>query len=255
MACKTRKKSYGSQGGNGLVIFLLLIIVAGGVYIYMDAKGGEVETNTDTTDSGSEDLDPVDVGDDFGAEVNENGECVSREGIETGLCCATWDSEAGELKWVLCEDLAEQDATQAFFSFNDGDTLENMAAIMFSVKLTNTGNAPADVKISDVQVTNVSGGDIDGVAEIQSAFESLMGEFQTVPTGNAAQYNMNTDNYIRLDVPEGTDAYQMTDGIYEITLSLSVMDEQGHITDGGSRTVQMDVSQENIQFAIDVSQL
>ena len=227
------RKSYGS--GRDALGFLLIASIVLGIGFFLLKPG--------TT---------ANVGDDFPAIVDENGYCVSREGIETGLCCATWDPELKKEVWVLCEELVQPLDLQAFFQYESGDVLSAVSSIMFSVKITNEGNAPAQVKINSVDVTNIAGGDAASANEIETAFSKLIMGYQTVEPHGEVYFNMNADNRIRLDVPEGTEEFLMADGIYEITLSLRLMDENNIVHDGGFKTVRMNVEQENIAFSIDV---
>ena len=44
----------------------------------------------------------------------------------------------------------------------------------------------------------------------------------------------------------------MADGTYQVELFIQIKDDQGTIIDGGSRTVEMIVEQEQVMFSIDV---
>lgn len=198
---------------------------------------------------------PVDIGTDFPAEVKD-GICQSREGIEMGLCCAIWNTQLEQLEWVLCEDLVLEPypEEQAFFTFELGSTLQDIAGILYVVKLTNEGNFDTDVKISSIEVTQKVAGDAFSVAEIKNGLNTIVGiEKFVTKSGGSVEFGMSTDNVIRLDIPSGPIMFEMADGTYAMTFNIMAKDEAGAWMDAGSRTVDMTVEQEVFSFAIDVS--
>jgi len=172
-----------------------------------------------------------------------------------GLCCAIWDQQNEKLKWVLCEDLVlDPYPQQAFFKFEQGSTLQNIAGILYVIKLTNEGNFDSVVKISSITVAQKTGGDSFSVTEIQTKMASLVGiEKPATKNGGFAEYGMTTSNVIRLDIPSGADMFEMADGVYSITINIMAKNEAGVWVNAGSRTVDMTVEQEVVSFAIAVT--
>lgn len=248
---KSNKKDYGKFGIYIIIGLAIMYFLIDQGYIGNIGIGGKTS-----------------VGDDFPAFVDEStGECIGREGIEMGLCCGTWDPIEKKTVWVLCDTLIEQSTTQAFFTFEGGTTLSAIAEVMFSVGVTSDigNNANAGVRISQVSAINTIAGDAISATEIEDAFAGLVSlTFQTLAPGASYNWNMGCDYRIRIDVPETYDdticlrtinAFQVTDGTYEVILSIEIEDEQGFITSGGSRTVQLIVEQERLSFSIDISTL
>lgn len=198
---------------------------------------------------------PVDIGTDFPAEVRF-GVCTSREGIDIGLCCAIWNDEIEDVEWVLCENLVLEPypEEQAFFTFEMGSTLQDIAGILYVIKLTNEGNFDTDVKISSITVTQKIDGDAFSVAEIKNGLNTLVGISKPVTKlGGSVEYGMHVDDVIRLDYPSGVNMFEMADGTYSFTIDILAKDEAGAWIDAGTRTVDMKVEQEVVSFTIDVS--
>lgn len=247
---RTRRKRKSELDKSWIPIALIVI---GAIFLIWYLSGDQAMPTTPGQTDVPDIPDPVNVGDDIPAEVDLNGDCVSREGAEVGLCCAVWNPTTQQEDWVLCEDLAEQPTgAQAFFTFEGGSTLNGVSSVMFVVRLTNDGNADAGVKISSVDVTATSGGDAASIAEIQTAFENLIEPFTTVSPTQSVEFSMNALNRIRLDIPAGADAFTMADGVYDVTLYIQAQDEFGTVLDAGSRTVSMQVEQEQIMFSVNV---
>jgi len=170
-----------------------------------------------------------------------------------GLCCATWDTETQEEKWVLCETLVEKNlATQAFFTFEDGDMMSDVSSIAFAVKIDNTGNSPISARIKNVIVSS-DAASATSESEVQAAFNTLSTEWQYMQAGASATISMNIDDRIRLQIPAGSDEFTMADGIYYITMYMETKDAQGIIRDAGSRTVAMQVEAQTYQISFSIS--
>lgn len=198
---------------------------------------------------------PINVGDDFPAEMR-NGQCVGREGADIGLCCAIWNEQDQSEDWVLCDSLItkQKTAAQAFFSFNEGDQLANIARIATAIEVTNTGNTGAEIALTDVEVVAQEGGDVNAINEIQTAFINIpgYGQYDYIGTGASKSLSMLSAKSIRVDIPGGASPFVMADGLYKITLEFTAKDSMG-ASQSFTKTFYLRVEQEQLSFQIDVS--
>jgi hypothetical protein len=203
----------------------------------------------------------VNIGTEVPAEVID-GKCVSREGIEIGLCCAVWDNALGDVKWVTCEDYAKPVNpidTQAFFRFDNAPSiLEQQSLIMYSMLITNSGNVAAEFRISSVATTSTSGNPVSE-QEFTKAFQSFGTEWYNLPKGGFKDFEMSCPNVIRLDLPAysascGINAFKVIDGNYTTTITIEYR-KPGTTTTLGStvKSIKQDVTQEVISFNIDIN--
>jgi len=221
---------------NSAIIFLTVIVIAGLLaYIFL----------ANPNDPG---------GVDFGTEVGADwidGKCQAREGILIGMCCSTWDSAQTKEISVPCEELVEDTNVQAFLTLDGANRLERLTSIAFMVRITNDGNFDTDVQISDVSAVAITDGDAAGEYEIESKMSSILHEWKTAPRGGYADFPMSDNNKISLDIPGH---FEMTDGVYEVTITYLAKDEYGKTIPGGSRVISFFVEQEVIRFSIEVTQ-
>jgi hypothetical protein len=208
--------------GSAIIIILLLAVAAFGVYwfFFKDKKG---------------------AGPDLYGEVNAQGECVGRQGMDIVMCCGKYDS-AGELQWIPCESAIDQ--SQAILT--TGGTTYNIDTVLFSVKVTNDGsNIPISAKVSSVSTT---GGTTAGQAEFNGAWQSVVNlAAKNLGVGAEDTFSMTTTTPIRLSSP----TFTMPDGTY--TSNIYVTGTGGGKTVTNSKAITMSVSQATVGFQIAVN--
>lgn len=204
----------------------------------------------------------ADIGTDVSAIVDENGKCVGREGIDMGLCCAIWNSEIGDIEWVICEDYASPADLQAIFRLEDApDELKNQAIISYFMNIRNTGNSAAEFRLKSISTTSDTS-DALSQAEFTNAFRNLAlsTTWFYVDAKEAKNFSMGCPNVIRIDLPEastecGVQAFQVKNGTYQTMITLEFRDPINKAIIGEeSRTIKQEVTQEIVSFSIDINQ-
>lgn len=190
------------------------------------------------------------VKDEVPADWSGSNLCTAREGILVGMCCTTWDVvEKAEIK-IDCAQLVENSNLQAFLTVG-GDKLSKLSSIAFVFRVQNTGNTDTSFRINSIDVTSTNG-DQAGIDEIKSRLNSVIGTWKSAKAGGFADFQMSFENRIRLDIPEGDDAFIMKSGIYTIKINIDAIDEYAQTIPAGFRTVDLLVEQETIAFNVEV---
>lgn len=241
---KSRSRRYGA-GSDAVKWLIVILLVAGLVYV---GFGGYIPGLTQK---------PVNIGTDLPATVAADGSCTSREGTLIGMCCSVLDYTTMDVKYVDCEQLVNKNP-QAMFKLDSGSQLYNIADIAFFIRLTNTGNYQASVRISNISTTIVSGGNAATVTEIDTAFDKLeMATFTNVPAGAFIDQKMvmgTLGSFIRLDRPVGFPlAFTAGTGTYAVKIESQMKEDNGVITQLPTRTLNMIVTQETVGFTMDVT--
>ena len=184
---------------NEKIIYSIIVIaiISIGLYLYFKPSG-------------------LPAGVEYG-QVNAQGECTSRSGVELVVCCGVWNEKQKGLDWVPCEDLkVNKPSEQAMVSIGT-NYYDNLDALMFGVKVENSGSTiPIEAYVDRIVTINTIGGDINAITEINNAWTQLTGisKKKTIGKGSFEVWGMNAVNPIRLSTP----GFTLKDGTYESTV-------------------------------------
>jgi hypothetical protein len=253
----SRSRKYGA-GADAMKWLVIILLVGGLVYV---GFGGYIPGLTQK---------PINQIGEVKATTDMNtGQCVSREGVLVGVCCSKWDPVNNVALAIDCADAPKLNDGQAMFKLDAYATLLEQPYISFLIRLNNTGNYAAKVKISAVTTSIVSGGSNATVTEIDNAFESLVGAFTLVQPNQKIDYSMVSNTigkYIRLDIPVSytvpagqpnagavIPAFTATTGTYKVRIDTQVQDEQLQTIAGPWRELTLVITQESIGFSMEVT--
>jgi hypothetical protein len=188
------------------------------------------------------------TGPDLQGWVNEEGNCVSREGLQVAICCLDKDAEGNWIP-IPCEDTIVSPAAL----LTTGGVTYGTLGVMYGAKITNPAVNAYSIKtwLSGAPTVATTGGSTASIAESDSKWAVLLGETKskTLAPGASDWWSMNIANPIDLS--------KIADGKYKTTITASAKKSVNGIEGVTVTTVSKDllweVQDEVVSFSLDVS--